>query len=103
MTARILNGNAILLEIYAAFRHEIARLRAAGIIPGLAAILVGENPASKVYVTSKIAACENLGLNSFLLILPPQFPPPNSKPSFATSIAATKWTPSSSSSRSPNR
>lgn len=70
MTARILNGNAIREEIYADLRHEIARLRAAGIIPGLAAILVGENPASKVYVTSKIAACENLGLNSFLLTPP---------------------------------
>ena len=70
MTARFLNGNAIREEIYADLRHEIARLRAAGIIPGLAAILVGENPASKVYVTSKIAACETLGLNSFLITPP---------------------------------
>ncbi len=70
MTARILNGNAIRDEIYIDLRQEIARLRAAGIIPGLAAILVGENPASKVYVTSKIAACETLGLNSFLITPP---------------------------------
>ena len=70
LTARILNGNAIREEIYADLRQEIARLRAAGIIPGLAAILVGENPASKVYVASKIAACETLGLNSFLITPP---------------------------------
>jgi methylenetetrahydrofolate dehydrogenase (NADP+) / methenyltetrahydrofolate cyclohydrolase len=70
LTARILNGNTIREEIYTDLRQEIARLRAAGIIPGLAAILVGENPASKVYVTNKIAACETLGLNSFLLMPP---------------------------------
>jgi methylenetetrahydrofolate dehydrogenase (NADP+) / methenyltetrahydrofolate cyclohydrolase len=70
VTARILNGNVIRDEIYIDLRQEIARLRAAKIIPGLAAILVGENPASKVYVTSKIAACETLGLNSFLITPP---------------------------------
>jgi methylenetetrahydrofolate dehydrogenase (NADP+) / methenyltetrahydrofolate cyclohydrolase len=70
LPARILNGNAIREEIYIDLRHEIAKLRAAGIIPGLAAILVGENAASKVYVTSKIQACETLGLNSFLVTPP---------------------------------
>jgi methylenetetrahydrofolate dehydrogenase (NADP+)/methenyltetrahydrofolate cyclohydrolase len=70
LPARILNGNAIREEIYIDLRQEIAKLRAAGIIPGLAAILVGENAASKVYVTSKIQACETLGLNSFLITPP---------------------------------
>jgi methylenetetrahydrofolate dehydrogenase (NADP+) / methenyltetrahydrofolate cyclohydrolase len=70
LPARILNGNAIREEIYVDLRQEIAKLRAAGIIPGLAAILVGENAASKVYVTSKIQACETLGLNSFLITPP---------------------------------
>jgi methylenetetrahydrofolate dehydrogenase (NADP+) / methenyltetrahydrofolate cyclohydrolase len=64
--ARILNGNAIRDEIYAELKQEIAALGAAGVRPGLAAVLVGENPASQIYVRSKIAACEQLGLGSWL-------------------------------------
>ncbi|MGH9736779.1 MAG: bifunctional 5,10-methylenetetrahydrofolate dehydrogenase/5,10-methenyltetrahydrofolate cyclohydrolase, partial [Candidatus Acidiferrales bacterium] len=66
MAARILNGNAIRDQIYGELTGEIAALRGAGIRPGLAAVLVGDNPASKLYVNSKIAACEKLGLTSFL-------------------------------------
>jgi methylenetetrahydrofolate dehydrogenase (NADP+)/methenyltetrahydrofolate cyclohydrolase len=64
--ARILNGIAIRDEIYAELKLEIADLSAAGIRPGLAAVLVGENPASQIYVRSKIAACEQLGLGSWM-------------------------------------
>ena len=70
MSARILNGNAIRDQIYGELHAEIASLASAGIKPGLAAVLVGENPASKLYVNSKIAACEKLGLASFLLTPP---------------------------------
>ena len=70
MSARILNGNAIRDQIYGELHSEIASLASAGIKPGLAAVLVGENPASKLYVNSKIAACEKLGLASFLLTPP---------------------------------
>jgi len=70
VTARILDGNAIRNQIYAELAQEIASLRDAGIRPGLAAVLVGENPASQLYVKSKIAACEKLGLASFLLAPP---------------------------------
>ena len=70
MAARILNGNAIRDEIYAELSGAIASLAAAGICPGLAAVLVGDNPASKLYVHSKIAACQKLGLASFLLTPP---------------------------------
>ncbi len=70
MTARILDGNAIRNQIYAELGQEIASLRDAGIRPGLAAVLVGENPASQLYVKSKIAACEKLGLGSFLITPP---------------------------------
>jgi methylenetetrahydrofolate dehydrogenase (NADP+)/methenyltetrahydrofolate cyclohydrolase len=66
LTARILNGNAIRDQIYAELTQEIAALVAAGIRPGLAAVLVGENAASQIYVRSKIAACEQLGLGSWL-------------------------------------
>ena len=64
MPARILNGNAIRDEIYAGLERDIAELAAAGIVPELAAVLVGDNPASKIYVRSKIAACQQLGLRS---------------------------------------
>jgi methylenetetrahydrofolate dehydrogenase (NADP+)/methenyltetrahydrofolate cyclohydrolase len=67
VTARILDGNAIRNQIYAELQPEIAELRASGIQPGLAAVLVGHNAASEVYVKSKIAACEKLGLKSWLL------------------------------------
>lgn len=70
MTARILNGNAIRDQIYAELAGEISSLAAAGIKPGLAAVLVGDNPASKLYVNSKIAACGKLGLASFMLTPP---------------------------------
>ena len=67
MSARILDGNAIRDQIYAELQQEIAALAAAGIRPGLAAVLVGDNPASHIYVKSKIAACEKLNLGSWRL------------------------------------
>ena len=67
MTARILDGNAIRDQIYIELAQEIAALASAGIRPGLAAVLVGDNPASHIYVKSKMAACHKLGLESFLL------------------------------------
>jgi methylenetetrahydrofolate dehydrogenase (NADP+)/methenyltetrahydrofolate cyclohydrolase len=70
LPARILNGNAIRDQIYSELANEIAELTAAGIRPGLTAVLVGENPASKIYVSSKIAACEKLGLAS-IHVAPP--------------------------------
>ena len=70
MPARILNGNAIRDQIYSELTGEIATLSSTGIRPGLAAVLVGENPASKIYVSSKIAASEKLGLAS-INITPP--------------------------------
>jgi methylenetetrahydrofolate dehydrogenase (NADP+) / methenyltetrahydrofolate cyclohydrolase len=70
LPARILNGNAIRDQIYSELTGEIAALNAAGIRPGLAAVLVGENPASKIYVSSKIAASEKLGLASINITLP---------------------------------
>jgi methylenetetrahydrofolate dehydrogenase (NADP+) / methenyltetrahydrofolate cyclohydrolase len=65
MTARILDGTKIRDEIFAELKGEIARLAGEGIRPGLAAVLVGENPASQLYVKSKIAASEQLGLASW--------------------------------------
>jgi methylenetetrahydrofolate dehydrogenase (NADP+)/methenyltetrahydrofolate cyclohydrolase len=66
MTARILEGTKIRGQVFADLRGEIQRLGGEGIRPGLAAVLVGENPASQLYVKSKIAACEQLGLASWM-------------------------------------
>jgi len=68
--ARILNSVAIRNEIYGELKQEISTLTAAGIRPGLAAVLVGENPASHIYVRSKIAACELLGIGSWMYTPP---------------------------------
>jgi methylenetetrahydrofolate dehydrogenase (NADP+) / methenyltetrahydrofolate cyclohydrolase len=66
MTARILDGTKIRDQVFTDLTVEIQRLAAQGIRPGLAAVLVGENPASQLYVKSKIAACEQLGLASWM-------------------------------------
>ena len=70
MTARILDGLKIRDQIFAELSDEVRLLTAAGVRPGLAAVLVGENPASQLYVKSKIAACEQLGIASALLTPP---------------------------------
>ena len=70
MSARILDGNKIRDQMFAELKDEVRLLTAAGVRPGLAAVLVGENPASQVYVKSKIAACEQLGMASALLTPP---------------------------------
>jgi len=66
MPAQILDGRKIRDQVFAELQEEIARLSSQGIRPGLAAVLVGENPASELYVKSKIAACEALGMASWL-------------------------------------
>lgn len=64
MSARILDGNRIRDEIKAELAQEISDLKAAGVTPGLAAVLVGDNPASQIYVRSKVKTSEALGLYS---------------------------------------
>jgi methylenetetrahydrofolate dehydrogenase (NADP+) / methenyltetrahydrofolate cyclohydrolase len=70
LSARILNGNLIRDQIYRELKAEIASLAAEGVRPGLAAVRVGDDPASKLYVNSKIASCEKLGLASFHITPP---------------------------------
>jgi methylenetetrahydrofolate dehydrogenase (NADP+) / methenyltetrahydrofolate cyclohydrolase len=64
VSARILDGIKIRDQIKQELAGEIQDLKAAGITPGLAAVLVGENPASQIYVRNKVKACESLGLYS---------------------------------------
>jgi methylenetetrahydrofolate dehydrogenase (NADP+) / methenyltetrahydrofolate cyclohydrolase len=66
MSAQTLDGMKIRDEIFAELKQDISRHHTQGIRPGLAAVLVGENPASHIYVKSKIAACEQLGMAHWL-------------------------------------
>lgn len=70
MTAKILDGKALALTLREQYRHEAAQLAAVGQRPGLAVLLVGENPASQVYVRNKVAACEAAGFYSENILLP---------------------------------
>lgn len=60
-----IDGKQISAEIRSEVAAEVVRLKAAGVEPGLAVILVGENPASVSYVTAKERACEEVGIRSF--------------------------------------
>lgn len=64
MTAKIFDGNALAAKLRESLRHRAAELTAQGCPPGLAVILVGDNPASQVYVRNKIRACETVGVHS---------------------------------------
>lgn len=64
MTAQIIDGNALSRHIRADVAARAAKLTALGHRPGLAVILVGEDPASQVYVRNKVKACEDNGLHS---------------------------------------
>jgi methylenetetrahydrofolate dehydrogenase (NADP+)/methenyltetrahydrofolate cyclohydrolase len=66
MPAQILDGLKIRDEILGELKTEVERLMAMGTRPGLAAVLVGESPASHIYVKSKIAACEQVGMAHWL-------------------------------------
>jgi len=64
MTARIIDGAALSQRIRTEVAERVAALAARGHRPGLAVVLVGEDPASQVYVRNKVAACEKAGLHS---------------------------------------
>ena len=66
MTAQLIDGNALSRQLRADVAKRAAALAARGITPGLAVVLVGENPASQVYVRNKVKACEDNGLHSIL-------------------------------------
>ena len=65
-TASIIDGNALSAQLRADVMRRSDALKARGITPGLAVLLVGENPASQVYVRNKVKACADAGLHSVL-------------------------------------
>jgi methylenetetrahydrofolate dehydrogenase (NADP+) / methenyltetrahydrofolate cyclohydrolase len=68
--AKLIDGRAIAENVYVDLRREIAELKSKGTTPGLAVVLVGDNPASRTYVRSKDKMCRALGLHSVKLELP---------------------------------
>src|SRR5256885_7217366 len=65
-----IDGRAIAQKVYAELRDEIASLKSRGATPGLAVVLVGDDPASRAYVRAKDKMCRELGLHSVKLELP---------------------------------
>ena len=66
MTAQLIDGNALSRQLRTEVAQRTAALKARGITPGLAVVLVGDNPASQVYVRNKVKACEDVGFHSVL-------------------------------------
>jgi methylenetetrahydrofolate dehydrogenase (NADP+) / methenyltetrahydrofolate cyclohydrolase len=64
MSARVIDGKAIASALRAELATRVAALKARGTTPGLAVVIVGEDPASKLYVRNKALACEQLGMHS---------------------------------------
>lgn len=67
MVAKIIDGNSVAKKVRAEYRQRVEKLKVSGVVPGLAVILVGEDPASKVYVQNKVKACNEVGLHSEVL------------------------------------
>ena len=67
---KLIDGRAVAENVYAELRNEIEALKSHGTMPGLAVVLVGDDPASRAYVRSKDKMCRDLGLHSVKLELP---------------------------------
>jgi methylenetetrahydrofolate dehydrogenase (NADP+)/methenyltetrahydrofolate cyclohydrolase len=74
MSARIISGKTIATAIASESALRVSRLRAGGIVPGLAVVIVGDDAASRIYVRNKALACEKAGLNSWVHELPADTP-----------------------------
>ena len=70
MSAKIIDGNAIARRVRADLGPRVDELKARGIVPGLAVVMVGKNPASMVYVGRKVKACAEVGLHSKVVEFP---------------------------------
>jgi methylenetetrahydrofolate dehydrogenase (NADP+)/methenyltetrahydrofolate cyclohydrolase len=66
MPAQLIDGNALSKQLRTQVSERVTQLKSKGITPGLAVSLVGDNPASQVYVRNKVKACEDTGMHSVL-------------------------------------
>lgn len=64
MTAKIIDGKQVAADMRAELKDKVAQLKTKGVTPGLAVVLVGEDPASKSYVSAKEKACKEIGIYS---------------------------------------
>ncbi len=74
MAARLIDGKAISAQIRQELAQQVSQLKERGITPGLAVVLVGEDPASQVYVRNKARGCEQLGMYSEVIRMPEDTP-----------------------------
>lgn len=72
MNAQIIDGKALSRTLRKKYLQQSEHLREKGIVPGLAVVLVGDNPASRVYVGNKVKACKECGVQSVSHVLPPE-------------------------------
>ncbi|MEG0935500.1 MAG: bifunctional methylenetetrahydrofolate dehydrogenase/methenyltetrahydrofolate cyclohydrolase FolD [Clostridia bacterium] len=70
MSATLMDGKALSAKVYEELKGQVAALAARGVVPGLAVILAGEDPASQIYVRNKARACERVGIASRVIRLP---------------------------------
>ena len=75
MASNILDGKALGLELQDALQAQVKKLTAAGTIPALTVILVGDDPASQVYVRNKVQTCERTGIRSEMIRYPSDVSP----------------------------
>src|SRR5690554_6278784 len=69
-SARPIDGKALAQRVRAEVAQRVEKLKTQGITPGLTVVLVGEDPASQVYVRNKALACEKAGMKSDVIRLP---------------------------------
>ena len=74
MTAKVISGNEVAAEIRKELAAQVAELKNKGIVPGLGVVLVGEDPASVSYVTSKAKGCQEIGMFEETVRLPADVP-----------------------------
>ncbi len=70
MEAKILSGRDIAFDIRLGLKNDVEKLKGNGVQPGLAVIIVGDEPASRIYVNNKKKACDEIGIRSFEYALP---------------------------------
>lgn len=70
MSAKIIDGKALAKEVKQQVKKEVEKLAASGLVPGLAVVLVGDDPASQIYVRNKEKSCQELGIKSEVHRLP---------------------------------
>ena len=64
MVAKVIDGHAVARQVREQCRLQAQALKARGVVPGLAVVIVGDDPASRVYVANKVKACNEVGLQS---------------------------------------